>query len=135
MHRLRLPIRHIDGQAKLYLREKPWLSLQTLHPWAFAAASAWRVPRLAPLWNAHRHRRLVEPFCGGMAVTSGLLPYRALLNDGNPHLMNFYRQLQRGFRIEMPTENNEVLFCAYGTRFSLLVLLDGAIGDREVEVG
>jgi DNA adenine methylase len=88
------------------------------------------VPRLAPLWNAHRHRRLVEPFCGGMAVTSGFLPYRALLNDSNPHLMNFYRQLQRGFRIEMPTENNEVLYCAYGTRFSLLVLFDGAIELR-----
>jgi len=31
---------------------------------------------------------LVEPFCGGLAVTLGLRPARALLNDANPHVIN-----------------------------------------------
>ncbi|MGE3510286.1 MAG: hypothetical protein AB7N65_15560 [Vicinamibacterales bacterium] len=29
------------------------------------------------MWAPHAHRRLVEPFCGGLAVTLGLLPARA----------------------------------------------------------
>ena len=46
--------------------------------------------------GAARARRLVEPFCGGLAVALGLKPAAALLNDANPHLVNFYRWLQRG---------------------------------------
>ena len=56
---------------------------------------------LEPLWRPNAHRRLVEPFCGGLAVALGLKPVRALLNDVNPHLINFYRQLKEGLK---PTE-------------------------------
>jgi len=34
-----------------------------------------------------------------MAITLGLLPERALINDVNPHLINFYHQIQRGLQI------------------------------------
>jgi hypothetical protein len=47
------------------------------------------MPQLRPLWAAHTHRRLVEPFCGGLAVTLGLHPERALPNAASPHLINF----------------------------------------------
>ena len=47
-------------------------------------------------------RRLVEPFCGGLAVALGLGPARALLNDANPHLVNFYRWIKRGLVIDLP---------------------------------
>jgi DNA adenine methylase len=53
--------------------------------------------RLAPifqkLYEPHRHRRLVEPFCGGLGVALGLMPDEALLNDINPDLINFHRFL------------------------------------------
>jgi DNA adenine methylase len=52
----------------------------------WAGGKSWLVPHMAPLWREHRHRRLVEPFCGGLAVTLGLLPENALLNDINPRL-------------------------------------------------
>ena len=68
-------------------------------PLKWAGGKRWQIPHLRPLWEPHAHRRLVEPFCGGLAVALGLNPATALLNDANPHLVNFYRWLQRGLRI------------------------------------
>ena len=58
-------------------------------PLKWAGGKRWQVPHLKPLWKAHEHRRLAEPFCGGLAVSLGLAPKRAVLNDANPHLINF----------------------------------------------
>ncbi len=71
-------------------------------PLKWAGGKRWQVPRLRDLWMPHAHRRLVEPFCGGLAVTLGLSPRRALLNDVNPHLINFYRWARRGLTIDLP---------------------------------
>jgi DNA adenine methylase len=57
------------------------------------------VATLSKLWRNHTHRRLVEPFCGGLAVTLGLRPDRALLNDINLHAINFYLWLTRGLKV------------------------------------
>lgn len=93
-------------------------------PLKWAGGKRWQVPHLRPLWEPHRQRRLVEPFCGGLAVTLGLLPERAALNDANPHLINFYRWLQRGLRITLPMENDEVLFYRHRERFNALLGLN-----------
>jgi len=63
----------------------------------------------------------VEPFCGGLAVTLGLGPGRALLNDANPHLINFYRWLQKGLRVDLQMENDEALFYGHRERFNALL--------------
>jgi DNA adenine methylase len=73
------------------------------------------------LWEPHRHRRLVEPFCGGLAVTFGLMPARALLNDINPHIVNFYRWLKRGLVVALPMENDEQRFYLHRQRFNALL--------------
>jgi DNA adenine methylase len=65
-------------------------------PLKWAGGKRWLASRLRSLWEPHRHRRLVEPFWGGLAVTLSLAPARALLNDINPHLINFYRWLRQG---------------------------------------
>jgi DNA adenine methylase len=90
-------------------------------PLKWAGGKRWQVPYLRPLWQPHAHRRLVEPFCGGLAVALGLLPSRALLNDANPHLINFYRWVQKGLRIDLPMENNVDLFYGHRARFNALV--------------
>jgi len=90
-------------------------------PLKWAGGKRWQVPHLRPLWQAHAHRRLVEPFCGGLAVTLGLRSERALLNDANPHLMNFYRWLQKGVRFDLQMENDEALFYAHRDRFNALL--------------
>ncbi|MEW6524523.1 MAG: Dam family site-specific DNA-(adenine-N6)-methyltransferase [Bacillota bacterium] len=90
-------------------------------PLKWAGGKRWLVPYLAPLWVSHRHRRLVEPLCGGLAVTLGLLPHRALLNDANCHLVNFLCWLQRGLEVHIPMENDEALFYAHRSRFNCLL--------------
>lgn len=99
-------------------------------PLKWAGGKRWQVPYLRPLWNAHAHRRLVEPFCGGLAVTLGLSPDRALLNDANPHLISFYNWLQSGLRVDIPMENDEALFYQHRDRFNAL-LAAGKGANRE----
>jgi DNA adenine methylase len=90
-------------------------------PLKWAGGKRWQVPHLLPLWQPHCGRRFVEPFCGGLAVTLGLMPPRAVLNDANPHLIHFYRWLQRGLEIELRMENDEALFYAHRDRFNVLL--------------
>jgi DNA adenine methylase len=90
-------------------------------PLKWAGGKRWQVPHLRPLWEPHRHRRLVEPFCGGLAVALGLQPRRALLNDTNPHLINFYRCLQKGLRVDIPMANDERMYYAHRRRFNEIV--------------
>jgi DNA adenine methylase len=90
-------------------------------PLKWAGGKRWQVPYLRPLWESHAGRRLVEPFCGGLAVTLGLSPSRALVNDANPHLINFYRWLQKGLRVDLQMENDESLFYEHRDRFNALL--------------
>jgi DNA adenine methylase len=90
-------------------------------PLKWAGGKRWQVPVIRPLWNAHRVRRLVEPFCGGLAIALGLRPRQALLNDANPHLINFYRHLQHGLRITIPMDNSEALYYRNRARFNALI--------------
>ncbi len=90
-------------------------------PLKWAGGKRWQVPHLRSLWEPHARRRLVEPFCGGMAVALGLRPERAVLNDANPHLINFYCWLRKGLRITIRTENDESLFYQHRARFNALL--------------
>lgn len=99
-------------------------------PLKWAGGKRWQVPYLRPLWQSHAQRRLVEPFCGGLAVTLGLSPERALLNDSNPHLVNFYTWLQKGLRVDLEMENDETLFYRHRERFNAL-LASGKGESRE----
>ncbi|HSF18961.1 MAG TPA: Dam family site-specific DNA-(adenine-N6)-methyltransferase [Vicinamibacteria bacterium] len=107
-HQLRLPeVRYGGGELR--------------PPLKWAGGKRWLVPTLEPIWEKHRGRRLVEPFCGGLGVTLGLSPRRALLNDINPHLISFYRWLQKGLVIDIPLENDEQLYYQHRSRFNRLL--------------
>jgi DNA adenine methylase len=90
-------------------------------PLKWAGGKRWQVEHLVIYWKRERHRRLVEPFCGGLAVTLGLMPQRAVLNDINPHVINFYSWLKRGLVITLPMSNNEAKFYAARKRFNKLL--------------
>ncbi len=98
-------------------------------PLKWAGGKRWQVPHLRPLWKPYSRCRLVEPFCGGVAVALGLTPSHALLNDANPHLVNFYIWLQRGLHIRIPMENDEPLFYRHRDRFNALL----AAGEAQSE--
>src|SRR5262245_20519223 len=92
------------GTAVIHEHElDPLESLTTFHrpPLKWAGGKRWQLPYLTAFWQSEKRRRLVEPFCGGLAVTLGLLPSRALLNDINPNLINFYSWLKKGLIIEL----------------------------------
>jgi len=92
------------------------------------------VPHLKPRWEQAKEARgeeprLVEPLCGGLAIALGLLPERALLNDLNPHNVNFFRWLQRGLEIRIEMANERGLYNRHRDRFNALI----ADGLQETE--
>lgn len=93
-------------------------------PLKWAGGKRWQIPYLRAYWERDTNRRLVEPFCGGLAVTLGLLPEKALLNDINPHVINFYRWLKRGLVVTLSMTNAETRFYSCRKQFNKL-LLDG----------
>jgi DNA adenine methylase len=96
-------------------------------PLKWAGGKRWQVQHVLPYWRAAGDRRLVEPFAGGLAVTLGLLPTRALLNDINPHLINFYRWLKQGLIIGGRFDQSEKGYYRSRKRFN--ELLTTGLGD------
>jgi DNA adenine methylase len=96
----------------------------------WAGGKRWQVPLLLPYWKRAGDRRLVEPFSGGLAVALGLLPERALLNDVNPHLINFYLWLKKGLVVTAEFENDESAYYRARDRFND-VLRSGRPGTAE----
>lgn len=99
-------------------------------PLKWAGGKRWQIPHLARLWRRESSRRLVEPFCGGLAVALGLRPNRALLNDINPHLINFYRWLREGLVIELPMSYARTRYYTHRKRFNEL-LAGGGTNTQE----
>src|SRR5262245_48383616 len=93
----------------------------TRPPLKWAGGKRWQVPHLTKYWDAPQHRRLVVPFAGGLAVTLGLMPDRALLNDINPHLINFYRWLKDGLVLTAKFDHSEAAYYRARNRFNALL--------------
>lgn len=90
-------------------------------PLKWAGGKRWQVPHLSKYWEPRKDRRLVEPFAGGLAVTLGLQPKRALLNDINPHLINFYTWLKKGLVIKEKLDHSEKGYYRARKRFNALL--------------
>lgn len=93
-------------------------------PLKWAGGKRWQVPHLSALWAQHSQRRLVEPFCGGLSVSLGLMPERALINDINPHLVAFYRSLKSGLVVEdvgVDFRNAKATYLRNRKRFNQLI--------------
>jgi len=102
-------------------------------PLKWAGGKRWQVSYVQPLWQRSRSRRFVEPFCGGLAMVLGLSPASALLNDINPHLINFYGWLRRGLTISFPMANVSSRYYALRRRFN--ALLDAGQSDTDESAG
>ena len=103
-------------------------------PLKWAGGKRWLVTHLKPIWESNSKRRYVEPFCGGLAVVLGLQPQRALLNDINPHLINFYRHVQNGLAMRIDMRNDEKLFYRHRERFNQLVRDGGANTEEAAQL-
>jgi len=115
-----MPLQSLERSKSVSVLEMgPLTELKPALKWA--GGKRWLVPYLKNLWQPHRSRRLVEPFVGGLAVSLGLQPSEVLLNDANPHLINFYHWLQRGLKITLPMRNSRTLFNAHRQHFNTLI--------------
>ncbi|HIA04539.1 MAG TPA: Dam family site-specific DNA-(adenine-N6)-methyltransferase [Myxococcales bacterium] len=94
----------------------------------WAGGKRWFVPTLAPIWKKFSGSRIVEPFCGGLAVSLGLAPRYSLLNDLNPHPVNLYQWIQRGLTENIEMKNDESFYYATRERFNALVSAHQADG-------
>jgi DNA adenine methylase len=103
-------------------------------PLKWAGGKRWQVPLLRTYWSSNAHRRLVEPFCGGLAVAVNLQPVRALLNDVNPHLINFYNQLKAKLVISEPMRNNRRVYYERRDEFNELLTSGGVNTPRAAEL-
>ena len=89
----------------------------------WAGGKRWLIEHIEPLFSAHLSSRLVEPFCGGLSVVLGCNPEQALLNDTNPHLINFYRKIQHGLSVDVspPFANERAYYYEARARFNELI--------------
>jgi DNA adenine methylase len=103
-------------------------------PLKWVGGKRWLLPALRELWQGHDRCRLVEPFVGGMSVALGLRPHEALLNDINPHLINFYRWLQKGFVIEIERTYQKQVYYRHRRHFNELIVEGKGDSRRAAEL-
>lgn len=91
----------------------------------WAGAKSWILPYLEPLWHRHLFKkpeaRLVEPFAGSLAVSVGIDPPDALLNDFNYSLINFYKWVKTGLKAPITPVNSEFVYYDYRRLFNELI--------------
>lgn len=90
-------------------------------PLKWAGGKRWLIPYLMPVWKEYQNNRLVEPFCGGLAATLAFMPQIALLNDINPHLINFYMWLKNGLSTSINMQNDEDYYYSKREKFNNLM--------------
>lgn len=100
----------------------------------WAGGKRWLTPRLERIWREHSDKRYVEPFCGGLAIALGLRPQRALVNDVNGPLINFYRHVQRGLSLDINAKYNERIYYANRNRFNQLIASSGRNGAEAAQL-
>lgn len=103
-------------------------------PLKWAGGKRWLVPLIREYWQRHSFRRLVEPFCGGLSVALKLLPAKALLNDVNPHLINFYEQARSGLRITIEARYDDAIYYQHRERFNELIRINNAGGNEAAQL-
>ena len=97
-------------------------------PLNWSGGKRWQVPAVLNLLGPRLHgelqggaRRWVEPFCGGCSMAFGVLPQKALLNDINPDLVNFWQVLQSDYLFDV-NEYDPSLYYGYRDLFNVCMV-------------
>lgn len=94
---------------------------KTNPPIKYPGGKRFLVDHIKILWELSESRRLVEPFSGGMAISLGIAPEKALVNDINPHVINFYKSIQQGLKIDIEMKNDEGFYYQMREKFNALI--------------
>jgi len=103
-------------------------------PIKYPGGKRFLVPKLRQLLKHVPCKRLVEPFSGGLSVSLGLLPEQALLNDRNPHVINFYNQVRHGLTIDIPMRNDRAYYYQLRDEFNRLIADNRFAGRHGAEL-
>ncbi len=107
---------------------------QIMPPLKWAGGKRWLVPTLREIYVSVESTRLVEPFVGGMAITLGLKPKTALLNDANPHIINFFMELKKGFVFTLNYGNKKEEFYLAREEFNDLIKENQIFGNHAAQL-
>jgi DNA adenine methylase len=77
---------------------------------------------------------MVEPFVGGMSISLGILPEQSLVNDINPHLINFYQWLQKGLVTDPEFRNEREYYLDRRKEFNEIARSKKLGSKREAEL-
>ena len=98
--------------------------LPILPPLKWVGGKRWFVPHIQPYWNKYSSCRLVELFCGSLAVSLGLKPKKALLNDINKPLIHFFKNLKKGLIADSSFKNSKIFYYKARKQFNDLLKKD-----------
>lgn len=87
----------------------------------WTGSKRWCANFIADFWRANQVKYFVEPFAGAMAATLASRPENAIINDINPHLINFYQQIQSGMVVTLDMQYDEDLYYKYRVQFNKLI--------------
>ncbi len=87
-------------------------------PFVWAGSKLGLVKYMEKYWEPHKHRRMVEPFSGSLAVSFSLKCPRVLGNDLNKQLINAYRELSKAPVLDIVIENESDLYYQYRNEFN-----------------
>lgn len=90
-------------------------------PLKYPGGKRFLAPAVRALWLNSNTLRLVEPFSGGLSISLGIQPDRALLNDRNPHVINFYKCIKKGLKIDLAMKNEECFYYKKREEFNGLI--------------
>lgn len=91
-------------------------SLKSLVKWA--GGKAWFSDVIVSLFESNKKTRFIEPFAGGMSSAIAIKSEETLINDINPHLINFYKQVQNGLTVTLTMEYCKTRYYKYREMFN-----------------
>lgn len=103
------------------MNKKPERVKKVNPPIKYPGGKRFLVDQIKVLWQLSQSKRIVEPFSGGMAVSLGISPKKARLNDVNQHVINFYQQIKAGLIIDIEMKNRENFYYERREQFNDLI--------------
>ena len=86
----------------------------------YPGGKVWIAKGIRYLYQSTGSSSFYEPFAGGLSVCLHLGSPCSIINDINPHVINFYRAIRDGMTFDLEWENSKDYYYAARDRFNLI---------------
>lgn len=90
-------------------------------PIKWVGGKRWLAPRIKTFYDAHRDKRFVELFSGGLGASFFMKPEKVLANDINAQLIHFFEWLKTDGKIAIDRTNTEETYYQHRARYNELI--------------